>query len=60
MARYMDAIRWIANNDEPECTDVDVVAGMISVQLIADVWDKGTATVAADVVQVRAAGEPCS
>jgi O-glycosyl hydrolase len=52
-ASYRDGIQWIAQNDEPGEMDPDCVAGFISVALLADLFGKDQAQVAADVVRVR-------
>lgn len=49
MAKYTDAIEWIAFNDEPTRTSIYEIAELISVQLIADIFHKGTTRVAGDV-----------
>jgi hypothetical protein len=47
---YKEAIAWIANNDEPDETDKEVLVGFISVCLVADLFHKTTDQVAEDVV----------
>jgi hypothetical protein len=54
MARYVDAVAWIANNDETSETDAAVIAELISVVLVADLWRKEPEDVAADVLRARA------
>ena len=53
MARYLDAVEWIALNDEPTITTIDAVAESISVQLTADLFDKRPVDVALDIVTFR-------
>lgn len=56
MARYRDAIEWIALNDEEEFDrddQIEVVAEQISVALVADLWRYPILTVARDVVRFR-------
>jgi hypothetical protein len=53
MTKYTDAIEWIALNDEPTLDEVEEVAGLISVCLVADVWKKEPREVAAAVVRYR-------
>lgn len=52
-ASYQRAIEWIALNDESGEQDVDVVAGMISTVLVADLWGKPATTVARAVIRLR-------
>ena len=53
MARYAEAVAWIANNDETAETEADVIASLISVVLVADLWRKEPEDVAADVLRAR-------
>lgn len=53
MARYAEAVDWIANNDECTERDAEVIAELISVVLVADLWQKEAEDVAADVLKVR-------
>lgn len=58
-ASYERAIGWIADNDEPGEYDIDTMASLISVVLVADLWGKDPARVARDVVNRRKrAGNP--
>ncbi len=50
---YRSAVAWIALNDEPDESDWEIVAEMISVLMIADLWEKAPAQVAYDVVKYR-------
>lgn len=50
---YDDAVEWIAHNDEPTITDVEEMAGIISVVLIADLFGKTPAQVARAVIKIR-------
>ena len=52
-ARYTDAVEWIANEDEPDETNVEKVAGYISTCLVADLFGKNRLDVARDVVGIR-------
>lgn len=54
MARYRDAVHWIACNDAPGDDDnVQQLSGAISVLLVADVWGKTAEAVALDVLNFR-------
>ncbi len=50
---YKRAIEIIALNDEPGITDPMDIAGMISVQLVADLWGKDAEDVALAVSKFR-------
>ena len=50
---YRRTIEWIALNDEPTLTDMDEVAVIISVQLVADIWVYDAMRVARDVINFR-------
>ena len=52
-ASYRLGVEWIALNDEPADCDVDNVASYISTCLLADLFGKDTAQVAAAVVRYR-------
>lgn len=52
-ASYRAGVDWIALNDETAELDVEVVQGMISVCLLADLFEKHQEDVAADVVRQR-------
>lgn len=52
-ARYAVAIDWIAVNDEPAERDVAVMATLISVLLVADLYNHAPDVVAKHVVEVR-------
>ena len=50
------AIRWIADNDEPELDEDDDLAdmeGLISVMLVADIWGLSPEDVAKRVIAQR-------
>jgi hypothetical protein len=54
--KYRDAIRWIAENDDPghECAwSYDVVADQLTVQMIAALRGKTATLIACDVVIYR-------
>lgn len=54
MARYQDAVEWIALNDNSGQGDpVSEIAGYISTCLVADVWNKDQNDVAKAVAKVR-------
>lgn len=53
MARYKEAVQWIAYNDEPSETDPNAMSGLISVVMVADLWDKDAGDVAREVVAIR-------
>ena len=61
MASYQDAIHWIAHNDGAGDTPAsmswaeafDQVDGLVTVCLVADVFNKAQATVATDVLRAR-------
>ncbi len=44
---------WVAENDDPGCLDVEVVAGIISTLLVADLFGKDPKAVAEDIVSYR-------
>lgn len=51
---YKFAVEWIANEDANGDDDpVDVLAGYISVALVADIYGKDQAEVARDVYNLR-------
>ena len=61
MASYKESVNWIANEDAPGDTPagmdfseaVEVVDGMMTVAMAADLWCKDTRQVAVDVVKAR-------
>jgi len=53
MASYRKGIEWIALNDEDASTDLSVVSGLISVLLLADLFDRPVEGVARDVLDAR-------
>lgn len=60
MARLRDAVEWIALNDAAGDTEgltfseaVAEVAGLISVLLVADLWDKDPRVLARQIVRIR-------
>ena len=55
MKGYRFGVEWIACNDAPDVVDPAEVAGFISTLLLADLFEKNPATVAADIVKLRAA-----
>lgn len=50
---YKEAVAWIAQNDEPDETDKEVLSGFISVCLVADLFHKTPDQVAKDVVGLK-------
>ena len=50
---YWFGVNWIADNDDPELTHQPNVECMISVCLLADLFGKTPAQVAADVCKMR-------
>lgn len=55
VAGYRAAVEWIAMNDEDDDdhADVEAVAEMVTVALVADVWQVSASVVAADVLEAR-------
>lgn len=56
---YGDAVKWIAENDNPggeTALDVDMVHGYVTVGFVSDVFEVDQRVVATDVVRVRATG----
>lgn len=51
---YKRAVQWIANNDETAETSPQELASLVSVLLVADMWNKEPEDVAADVLRARA------
>lgn len=60
MARYKDAVAWIALNDDPDVLDAEDLSGTLTVALAADLFKKHTIEVALDVIayRERERGEP--
>lgn len=52
-ASYRFGIHWIAVNDEPEELEVETIAELISVMLLADLFGKHTHDVARAIVRER-------
>lgn len=52
-ASYRNGIQWIAENDEPEEMDPEVISGFISVCLLADLFGVTTEKVAKAVVAYK-------
>lgn len=53
---YRFAVEWVALNDgagDDDARSVDAVAGLVSVLLVADLYEKEPAEVARAVVRVR-------
>lgn len=57
---YRYAVEWIALNDDPgsdDSTDPEVIAGYVSVHLVADLFGKDSRDVAVDVCYYRRRGD---
>lgn len=52
-ASYRNGISWIAYNDEPTEYEPEVISGMISVLLLADLFRKEPTEVAKAVIRYR-------
>lgn len=52
-ASYREGVEWIARNDEPEEMSAEVMAGMVSVSLLADLFGKEAVEVASAVIRFR-------
>jgi hypothetical protein len=52
-ASYRAGVDWIALNDDPTIMDAEVVASLISVCLLADLFEKSQEDVARDVIRQR-------
>lgn len=52
-ASYRHAIAWIALNDEPGDSDVEVIQSYISTLLVADIFGKEPEAVARAIVRYR-------
>lgn len=50
---YRHAVQWIADNDEPEDTDVDEISGYVSTLLAADLFEVDPIKVATDIKRYR-------
>lgn len=50
---YELGVAWIALNDEPLIKNVDEIAEMISVMLLAEIFGKDSLTVALDILKAR-------
>lgn len=51
--RYSQAVEWIALHDEAGTLDYSEIVGLVSVLMIADLFDKDNVKVAKDVLKVR-------
>lgn len=54
--KLFNAITWIAYEDEPNELDVDVIASMMTVALVADLFKVSRLDVARKVVEYRTTG----
>lgn len=52
-ASIKSAIKWIAENDETAEMDEDVIASLISVMLVADLFGKTPDYIASKVIRER-------
>jgi len=50
---WTDAADWIADNDDPECLDVDTITGLTTVCLISDLTGVTQEEIAAHIVFLR-------
>lgn len=58
MAKYKDAVAWIAYNDETDLRmpdDLPTIQDLVTVLLVADLWGKPQRKVAEDVLKLRKA-----
>ncbi len=53
MARYDEAVRWIADNDDSDLGDPDEGLYIVSICLVADCWNRDQHVVYADVTRRR-------
>ena len=56
VARYKDGVAWVARNDDPgslDAQDVEVLSGMMTVALLADLFAMPAHSVAEDIVRFR-------
>lgn len=54
MAKYADAIRWIATEDSPgDDPSIEELGATMTVCLVADLWKQDPNTVATDVYKLR-------
>lgn len=59
MAKYSDAVAWIADNDsngDSDALETETVSGYVTTLLVADVFGKDAQQVAADIVARRKKG----
>ncbi len=52
-ASYREGVAWIGHNDEPDENDPEIVQGLISVLLLADLFGVEPEKVAKDVLAFR-------
>ena len=55
MASYRAAVEWIADNDDQDLGEPD--SPLVSICMIADLWDKEPSQVHADVARRRRSAE---
>lgn len=56
LMRYVDAVRWIAENEDDDEIDVDEVVRRATVLLVSEQYAVDARVVASDVVRFRLAG----
>lgn len=59
-ASYRQGVAWIAENDEPAEPRIDEICLLISVNLLADLFDKDPMDVARDVLKYRDRKNQCA
>ena len=52
-ASYTKAVRWIADNDEDSETNLQIISELVTVCLVADVWEREPLDVAKAVLHER-------
>ena len=53
MARYKEAVEWIADNDEPTVMGEEEISAYISTILVADIFRKEINQVVKDILKIR-------
>jgi hypothetical protein len=59
MARYTEAIRWIAENDDTEWLDDEPCVESVTAAMVADIFGKTVAQVTADLRKAVARAGAC-
>lgn len=52
---YLEAVMWLAENDDHDPNTVEDVASLVTTALVADIYGRTPETVAQAVLKVRAA-----